>query len=35
MPSWREDERLHDLNDLLFFAAVAATRITDLPPTRL
>src|SRR6266446_2482616 len=38
MPSWREDERLHDLNDLLFFAAVvehsgfsAAARSLNLP----
>src|SRR6266702_6968709 len=38
MPSWREDERLHDLNDLLFFAAVvehsgfsAAARSLYLP----
>ena len=38
MLSWREDERLHDLNDLLFFAAVvehsgfsAAARFLNLP----
>ena len=38
MPSWREDERLHDLTDLLFFAAVvehsgfsAAARSLNLP----
>src|SRR3981081_4769585 len=38
MPSWREDERVHDLNDLLFFAAVvehsgfsAAARSLNLP----
>jgi DNA-binding transcriptional LysR family regulator len=38
MPSWREDERLHDLNDLLFFVAVvehsgfsAAARSLNLP----
>src|SRR5438132_11374131 len=38
MPTWREDERLHDLNDLLFFAAVvehsgfsAAARSLHLP----
>src|ERR1700726_2146427 len=38
MPSWREDGRLHDLNDLLFFAAVvehsgfsAAARSLNLP----
>src|SRR5216684_7657348 len=38
MPSWREDERLHDLNDLVFFAAVvehsgfsAAARSLNLP----
>src|SRR5258706_1628416 len=38
MLSWREDERLHDLNDLLFFAAVvehsgfsAAARSLNLP----
>src|SRR5207245_2281287 len=38
MPSWREDERLHDLNDLLFFASVvkdsgfsAAARSLNLP----
>jgi DNA-binding transcriptional LysR family regulator len=38
MPAWREDERVHDLNDLLFFAAVveqngfsAAARSLNLP----
>ena len=38
MPSWREDEWVHDLNDLLFFAAVveqsgfsAAARSLNLP----
>src|SRR5258708_13511207 len=38
MASWRKDERLHDLNDLLFFAGVgghggfaAAARSLNLP----
>ena len=38
MPAWREDERVYDLNDLLFFAAVveqngfsAAARSLNLP----
>src|SRR5258708_37422433 len=38
MASWRKDERLHDLNDLVFFAAVvehsgfsAAARSLNLP----
>src|SRR5260370_36763613 len=42
MPRWREDERVHDINDLLFFAVVvehsgfsAAARSLNLPKSRV